>query len=258
MESAQEQYHSRNEPLGSEALSRCSLPKGPPIDSQNIADEITASWNEMKLPARPKLYATDFVNSPAAVTEGASALTGAKPVDLATKQLLQSDGSVMGPLFLQTRIGKNGNEFTVIKLKTMRQVSEVKPEELTKDVTLGKFGKIENHPRVTSLGRILRKYWLDEIPQLVNVMKGDMQVVGWRPLTKSDLQSFPADFQDHYKSEKPGLISPLYAKEPVGRDAVLSEARAYYSSLLQNRFATKVSYLCQAIWGIVVHGRRGF
>ncbi|MBP2097445.1 sugar transferase [Enterococcus rivorum] len=84
--------------------------------------------------------------------------------------------------FKQKRVGKNGRYFWMYKLRTMHSNSEKKLEELTSENEMsGPLFKIRNDPRVTSVGKILRKYSLDELPQLVNVLKGEMGIVGPRP-----------------------------------------------------------------------------
>lgn len=231
------------------------LPGLPVLDTSEHSPGQEGVWHDLTLPDRPAVVQAEL----AEVAERSPRIeVKTNAASVPTRGLLSGEGESFGPLFLQKRIGKDGAEFTVIKLITMRPESDFSASELQRDYTLGKFGKIEDHPRVTPLGRILRKYWLDEIPQLINVLKGDMQLIGWRPLTGSDLATYSEDFQAAYRREKPGLISPLYAKDVVGREQVEEEGRTYFARLQENRLATKLSYLCQAIWGIVAHGRRGF
>lgn len=75
------------------------------------------------------------------------------------------------PFFFQKRIGKNGTIFTIIKFRTMKSLSEASPRTIT----------IEGDTRITRIGSFLRKYKLDELPSLINVVKGDMSMVGPRP-----------------------------------------------------------------------------
>jgi exopolysaccharide biosynthesis polyprenyl glycosylphosphotransferase len=109
-----------------------------------------------------------------------------------------------GPaMFRQQRIGLNGKPFTLYKLRSMRLDAE---ESLT-DVLDGEVGiyyKRKDDPRVTSLGRFLRKYSLDEFPQLLNVIKGDMSLVGPRPQVALEV----AQYDDALRRRlfvKPGL-----------------------------------------------------
>lgn len=82
-------------------------------------------------------------------------------------------------LFVQTRIGKDSRPFNIYKLRTMDSDSDFNIHELSDTQT--PFFKLKNDPRVTPLGRVLRKLSIDELPQLVNVIRGDMSLVGPRP-----------------------------------------------------------------------------
>jgi exopolysaccharide biosynthesis polyprenyl glycosylphosphotransferase len=88
-----------------------------------------------------------------------------------------------GPIFFrQTRVGRNGERFEILKFRTMVDGADGLKDELrTGNETAGLF-KIANDPRITRIGRLLRKTSLDELPQLINVFKGDMALVGPRPL----------------------------------------------------------------------------
>ena len=87
------------------------------------------------------------------------------------------------PIFAQERIGKDGKVFRMYKLRTMVVNAEARREEI-REVTDNKtlLSKSENDPRITKLGAFLRKTSIDELPQLINVIKGDMTIIGPRPL----------------------------------------------------------------------------
>jgi exopolysaccharide biosynthesis polyprenyl glycosylphosphotransferase len=93
-----------------------------------------------------------------------------------------------GPaLFRQTRIGRGGREFRVVKFRTMYRGAEQRLAELAaRNETDGLLFKIHDDPRVTPVGRFLRRTSLDELPQLLNVLRGDMSLVGPRPLPVKD------------------------------------------------------------------------
>ncbi|MEN3356149.1 MAG: hypothetical protein V7637_131 [Mycobacteriales bacterium] len=93
-----------------------------------------------------------------------------------------------GPaLFHQTRIGQDGAEFTVVKFRTMSADAEARRSTLAgRNETDGLLFKIHDDPRITRLGRLLRRTSIDELPQLLNVLRGDMALVGPRPLPVKD------------------------------------------------------------------------
>jgi lipopolysaccharide/colanic/teichoic acid biosynthesis glycosyltransferase len=98
--------------------------------------------------------------------------------------------------FLQDRLGLHGKLFKVIKFATMRKDSEFTG---TKDITL------RDDPRVLPVGRFLRRRKINELPQLINVLKGDMSVVGWRPLLVKSFSYYPEHVQKQIINMKPGL-----------------------------------------------------
>lgn len=94
--------------------------------------------------------------------------------------VLDSPGA--GPIFSQTRVGRNGKEFTFYKFRSMRPHAEEELEELLRyNEMTGPAFKIKEDPRITRFGRFLRRSSIDELPQLWNVLKGDMSLVGPRP-----------------------------------------------------------------------------
>ncbi len=106
---------------------------------------------------------------------------------------LTGEGEVF---YVQPRVGKDGRFFGLIKFVTMLKDS---PNIGTKTVT------VRNDPRVLPFGRLLRKAKLNEVPQLLNVLKGDMSIVGPRPLTPETFAYFPPDIQEQVVKVKPGL-----------------------------------------------------
>lgn len=112
-----------------------------------------------------------------------------------------------GPIFfIQERVGLNKRLFPFIKFRTMVPDAELRQAELEHlNEVDGAAFKIANDPRVTPLGRLLRKTSIDELPQLINVIRGDMSLVGPRPLPVRDLQEFNEDWHRRRFSVRPGL-----------------------------------------------------
>ncbi|MDT3778130.1 sugar transferase [Nitrospira sp. MA-1] len=112
-----------------------------------------------------------------------------------------------GPVFfIQERVGLNKRLFPFIKFRTMVPDAELQQAELEHlNEVDGAAFKITNDPRVTPLGRLLRKASIDELPQLINVINGDMSLVGPRPLPVRDLQEFYEDWHRRRFSVRPGL-----------------------------------------------------
>lgn len=116
-----------------------------------------------------------------------------------------------GPaLFRQVRIGKNGKEIRIFKFRSMHHDAEAKLAELLAQnpaarAEWNKTHKLRHDPRVTKLGAFLRRTSLDELPQLINVLCGDMSLVGPRPVTETELRTKYKDKADYYKLVRPGI-----------------------------------------------------
>ena len=116
---------------------------------------------------------------------------------------LTSNGPV---LFRQDRLGLNKRRFKIYKFRTMVADAEERIADLEQlNEATGPVFKIKNDPRITPLGKILRRTSIDELPQLLNVLKGDMSMVGPRPLPVRDYEGFSEDWQRRRFSIQPGL-----------------------------------------------------
>lgn len=127
------------------------------------------------------------------------------PVFVVIAILTKLDSS--GPVFfVQERIGLGKRPFPMIKFRTMVVDAEKRLAELEeKNEVEGAAFKMQRDPRVTRVGRVLRKLSLDELPQLWNVLRGDMSLVGPRPLPMRDVERFETPWQNRRFSVKPGL-----------------------------------------------------
>lgn len=131
------------------------------------------------------------------------------------------------PLFLQERVGKGGRRFKVWKVRTMVQnADQVLEEYLNGHPELlpewAKTRKLKNDPRVTRIGRILRHTSLDELPQVWDVLKGDMSLVGPRPLLPGEIDEYGGRY-NLYKQVVPGLTG-LW--QTLGRNDLEFQQRA--------------------------------
>jgi exopolysaccharide biosynthesis polyprenyl glycosylphosphotransferase len=127
-----------------------------------------------------------------------------------------------GPIFFrQMRMGYGKRPFEILKFRTMVQNAErlmAQVEHLNE--TQGPTFKLKNDPRITPAGRFLRKTSLDEIPQLINVLKGDMSLVGPRPLPLRDYEGFSQDWHRRRFSVRPGItcLWQIMGRSSIGFD----------------------------------------
>jgi lipopolysaccharide/colanic/teichoic acid biosynthesis glycosyltransferase len=116
-----------------------------------------------------------------------------------------------GPTFvLQKRLGKDGKTFNLVKFRTMvTNADEILEEHFQKFPHLREEWentyKLKNDPRITKVGRFLRRGSMDELPQIYNVIKGEMSIVGPRPLLYSRLESYSSNYIEIYKKMRPGI-----------------------------------------------------
>ncbi len=116
-----------------------------------------------------------------------------------------------GPVFYShLRIGQKGKPIRVYKIRTMyMDASEKLKEFLEKDQSAreewGNFFKLKNDPRVTGIGKWLRVTSLDELPQIINILKGDMSLVGPRPVVQEEIDYYYKEYADYYFMVKPGM-----------------------------------------------------
>jgi exopolysaccharide biosynthesis polyprenyl glycosylphosphotransferase len=146
-----------------------------------------------------------FLKRIADVVLAAAGLLATLPVWPIIALLIRLDSA--GPaLFRQVRVGYNGRRFLMWKFRTMTVDAEARQAELEPlNEVLGAAFKIRNDPRITRVGRWLRRTSLDELPQLLNVLKGEMALVGPRPLPVRDVERLSGGWQRRRFSVRPGI-----------------------------------------------------
>jgi lipopolysaccharide/colanic/teichoic acid biosynthesis glycosyltransferase len=123
-----------------------------------------------------------------------------------------------GVIFSHTRVGMHGREFTIYKYRTMvRDAEERYPELAGKSSTSGAAFKMQDDPRITPIGRILRRWSLDELPQFYNVLRGEMSVVGPRPAPSREVDEYDL-WHRRRLSMKPGITGLWQVTSRIDRD----------------------------------------
>ncbi len=157
-------------------------------------------------PARTETFYAQKVKRVLDVGASLAAIAvGAVPIAVTSLAIcLESPGT---PLFRQERIGRNGVPFGMWKLRTMYTDAEQNVERYLSPAQREQWKrerKVDHDPRVTKVGHVLRKASLDELPQFLNVLVGDMSVVGPRPVSATELKWF-GDDADEVLSVRPGI-----------------------------------------------------
>jgi len=159
-------------------------------------------------------------------------------------------------LYVKNALGQYGQPIRIYKLRTMVPDADKEQPDISFE-QWSNLGKIEGDPRVTTLGKLLRRYWIDELPQLVNLLRGDISLVGIRPLHKDTTARYPPDHLDHIQQHKPGLFGIQYAHDDIEsfEDMVDVEA-AYLKQKDRSPLLTDIKYFLKVCYAIIVKGVR--
>ena len=161
-----------------------------------------------------------------------------------------------GPLIRLNRVGKDGKMIKVYKMRTMHPFSEYLQEYIYKRYDLDEGGKFKDDFRVTTQGRIMRKLWIDELPMLLNWLKGDMKLVGVRPISRQYFSLYSKEHQALRLRHKPGLIPPYYADMPRTLEEIEASERRYLLAWEKAPFRTDWRYFWKAMYNIVFRKAR--
>lgn len=156
-----------------------------------------------------------------------------------------------GPVFKMRRHGKNGKIIYVYKMRTMHAYSEFIQHYVYKKNNLAEGGKLKDDFRVSTLGKIFRKYWIDEIPMIYNLLKGELKLVGVRPLSSHYLSLYSDELKEKRINHKPGLIPPFYADMPKTIEEIQASEMKYLEAYEKNALFTDVKYFFLAFNNIL-------
>ena len=156
-----------------------------------------------------------------------------------------------GPLVKLRRIGKNGKLINVFKLRTMHPYAEYLQEYVYEKSSLQEGGKFKNDFRITTLGKIFRKFWIDELPMFINFFRGDLKIVGVRPLSQHYFSLYSKELQEKRTKVKPGLIPPFYVDMPKTIEEIQASELKYLNAYFKHPFLTDWKYFWKAVWNIL-------
>ena len=142
------------------------------------------------------------------------------------------------------------------KLRTMYPYSEFIQQYVYDQHNLAAGGKIRDDFRITPAGRWLRRFWIDELPGLWNWMRGDVKLVGVRPLSKHYFGLYDSDLQRKRIQFKPGLVPPFYADLPGSLREIMASERRYLEQYEKEPFRTDSRYFFKAAYNILFKGAK--
>ena len=166
-----------------------------------------------------------------------------------TKAPVNDNPPLGSPIIHLRRRGKDGKEIIVHKFRTMYNYSEYIQPYVYQYQRLQSGGKFKDDYRVSTMGRFLRRTWLDELPMVWNMLRGDMKLVGVRPLSNQYFSLYTPEMQELRTRTKPGMLPPFYyeAKSPETLDDIQASERRYLEAYFKAPLRTDWKYF----WGIV-------
>jgi lipopolysaccharide/colanic/teichoic acid biosynthesis glycosyltransferase len=169
---------------------------------------------------------------------------------------LDSNGKNYGILISLPRVGRDGKMIKVYKMRTMHPYSEYIQDYVYNLHDLQEGGKFSNDFRITSWGAFSRKVWLDELPMLINFIKGDMKIVGVRPLSKQYFNLYSEEVRKRRVKFKPGLIPPFYYHMPQNLEEIQSSEMKYLDEYERRPLRTDIRYFFVSFWNIIFRHAR--
>jgi lipopolysaccharide/colanic/teichoic acid biosynthesis glycosyltransferase len=149
------------------------------------------------------------------------------------------------------RVGYAGKIIKIYKIRTMYPYSEFLQEKVFKMNQLTSTGKINEDFRITKPGKIYRKYWVDELPQLLDWMRGEIKLVGIRAMSQHFFSLYPEEYKALFVQVKPGIISPIFDDENDDFGNIVKIEQDYLEQYLRNPLRTDIKYMFLTLKHIV-------
>lgn len=164
---------------------------------------------------------------------------------------MQNEPPSRGMLIGIPRIGKDRKQLTIYKFRTMHPYAQFLQDYVYRTNDLEAGGKFKNDFRITSWGRFIRKFWIDELPMIYHLLRGDMKLVGVRPLSRQYFELYHKELQQLRTQVKPGLIPPFYADMPRTLDEIMASEERYLRAYQKAPFRTDLQTFFKALRNIL-------
>lgn len=174
------------------------------------------------------------------------------------KPPIWNDKPTGSPIIKLRRVGKGGKLIGVFKFRTMYSYSEYVQPYIYEHSGLREGGKFKDDYRINFWGKLFRAIWLDELPMIINLLKGDIKLVGVRPLSQHYFSLYSPEAQEIRVKVKPGLLPPFfYEKQSPRTIEEIQESECRYTlSYLQHPFKTDWRYFWGIVGNIIFRGKR--
>ena len=158
--------------------------------------------------------------------------------------------------YVKEALGKGGKPIKIYKFRTMKCSPHALEEVLQQN--LNQYSHpIEEAREFVMGGRFLRKYWIDELPQIYNLIRGNMRMVGIRPMQKEYWERYPKEIRDEALKTRPGLFGVQYYHTGEGDfDVCVSTLRRYLKEREENPLLTDLKYFFRIAFNIIFKGTK--
>lgn len=156
-----------------------------------------------------------------------------------------------GPFIRLKRYGKNKKLIKVYKLRTMHPFAEYLQDYMYNKKGLKEGGKFHSDFRISNAGKVFRTFWLDELPMLYNMLKGELKLVGVRPLSPHYFSLYNKELQDLRTKYKPGLVPPFYADMPKTLEEIMASEMKYLKAYEKHPMLTDIKYFFKSMVNIL-------
>ncbi|NYZ77075.1 sugar transferase [Candidatus Micrarchaeota archaeon] len=165
---------------------------------------------------------------------------------------------IMGIIYAATCLGKNRRPIKVEKFRSMIEGADELFSETALAHGIDGYGKIKDDPRITPLGRLLRRYWLDETPQIPGLFTGKFRLVGIRPRSEEYWKLFPPEHAERALKYRPGLFGVNYFNDGESFSGMIKAEGRYLDEKENRPFLTDVKYFSMLAYRILFGGLRSY
>jgi len=192
------------------------------------------------------------------------AITALEEIDnrlhfVARKSSPPMNGKPTDGLFIKIRkVGLHGRTIHCYKLRTMHAYANYLHDYVLDNLEIDNNGKVIGDFRVPTWGKILRKLWLDEMPQLLNILKGELSFIGLRHLSREFMELYPEDWRKERLKIRPGFVPPYYADCPRTFEEIIESEKKYCKLKKRHPITTDVYYFIRVVISfLTVRARTG-
>jgi len=158
------------------------------------------------------------------------------------------------PLIKLDRVSLGGSLVSIHKIRSMYPYSEFNQKKVFELNSLDSSGKFNDDFRITPFGNFIRKFWIDELPQIIDWFRGNIKIVGIRAMSQQYFSLYPNRYQKKYKKVKPGFVSPIFDPNEGSFELIVKTEEKYLDNYLNNPIRTDIKYFFKTFLDVFYRG----